>query len=143
MKTLIIGLDGFDKKIAEKCNLPNLESLGKMNLVQSTIPPISQAAWSAISYGANPGEFGFVYHRAINGQFFWDMLKISRLQPIWNSFRHPIVFNNPCLAIPEPHGIQIAGWLNPPSIQYAQPDWVFKELQKLDYIGPSPTETSI
>lgn len=140
MKTLVLGLDGLDLEIAEQVSLPNLEALGKMNLMRSTIPPISQAAWSSISYGANPGHFGFVYHQAINGQFFWDMLKISRLQPIWNSFRHPIIFNNPALAIPEPHGVQVAGWLNPPNVQYAQPDWVFKDLQKRNYIGPPPRD---
>lgn len=64
-KVLVIGIDGgtFDiiNPLINKGSLPNLKRLienGSSGILQSTIPPVSPAAWSTFITGKNPGSHG-------------------------------------------------------------------------------------
>jgi predicted AlkP superfamily phosphohydrolase/phosphomutase len=64
-KVLVIGLDGFESKIAERLlnegELPNLASLrqqGGFSQVQTTYPAQTPVAWSTFATSANPGAHG-------------------------------------------------------------------------------------
>src|SRR3990167_7466735 len=64
-KVLVIGIDGgtFDiiNPLINKGSLPNLKRLienGSSGILQSTIPPVSPAAWSTFITGQNPGSHG-------------------------------------------------------------------------------------
>jgi predicted AlkP superfamily phosphohydrolase/phosphomutase len=64
-KVIIIGIDGgcwdYIDPLLEKGNLPNLQQLidnGLRGVLQSTMPPITPAAWSSFATGKNPGKHG-------------------------------------------------------------------------------------
>ena len=58
-KVLVIGIDAMDPRIVDSLidRLPNLKKLNYTKL-QTTIPPETPVAWSAISTGCNPGKYG-------------------------------------------------------------------------------------
>lgn len=63
-RVLVIGLDGFDPKMAEAWieELPNLRALmarGIHGPLQSIVQPVTPAAWTAMISGRDPGHFGF------------------------------------------------------------------------------------
>lgn len=67
LKTLVIGLDGatFDlmMPLIEQGELPNLASLlekGAWGELESTIPPVTAAAWPSFMTGENPGKHGIL-----------------------------------------------------------------------------------
>lgn len=67
LKTMIIGLDGatFDLMLPfiEKGELPNLAYLlknGAWGELESTIPPVTAAAWPSFITGENPGKHGIL-----------------------------------------------------------------------------------
>jgi predicted AlkP superfamily phosphohydrolase/phosphomutase len=69
-KILVIGLDGATWKIIipmiEKGKMPNLNNLmqkGASGILQSTIPPITPAAWTSFQTGVNPGKHGIIDFR--------------------------------------------------------------------------------
>ena len=62
-KVVILGLDGFDHRLAERFieegKLPNLAALrdrGDFKPLWSTLPPISPVAWATFQTGVNPGK---------------------------------------------------------------------------------------
>ncbi|MDD5678403.1 MAG: alkaline phosphatase family protein [Kiritimatiellae bacterium] len=62
-KTIIIGFDGLDPRIAKNLiqhnRLPNMRRLmesGTFSELQSTMPPLSPVAWSSFITGVNPGK---------------------------------------------------------------------------------------
>ncbi len=62
-RVVILGLDGFDHRLAEKFieegKLPNLAALrdrGDFKPLRSTLPPISPVAWATFQTGVNPGK---------------------------------------------------------------------------------------
>ena len=64
-RVLIVGLDGatFDilRPLAEQGRLPNLQRMldaGAAGVLQSTIPPVTPAAWTSLFTGKNPGKHG-------------------------------------------------------------------------------------
>lgn len=64
-KLMVIGIDAFDPKVAQKMmdegKLPNFKALaekGSFSEMESTIPPETPVAWSAASTGTNPAGFG-------------------------------------------------------------------------------------
>lgn len=64
-KVIVIGIDGFDPRLAERLmaagRLPNLDRLraaGGYSPLGSSIPPQSPVAWANFITGAGPGEHG-------------------------------------------------------------------------------------
>ena len=64
-RVIVIGLDGFDPKIAESMldagELPNLARLSKQGgyaRVRTTHPALTPVAWSTFATGTNPGGHG-------------------------------------------------------------------------------------
>lgn len=65
MKTLLIGLDGFDPDLTakwmEEGKLPNISRIaaeGVFSTLKSLVPPISPAVWTSILTGVNPARHG-------------------------------------------------------------------------------------
>ncbi len=64
-KVIVIGIDGgcwdYIDPLLEKGKLPNLQRLidnGLRGVLESTMPPITPAAWSSFITGKNPGKHG-------------------------------------------------------------------------------------
>ena len=67
MKTVILGLDGATwyilEPLARSGEMPNLKSLmakGSWGPLESTIPPVTGAAWLSLATGLNPGKTGVI-----------------------------------------------------------------------------------
>lgn len=72
-RILVIGLDAATFDVldplfaAEKCpNLARLKHEGVVATLQSTVPPLSPAAWVTTLTGCNPGQHGVFDFRALN-----------------------------------------------------------------------------
>lgn len=123
-RLVVIGLDGatFDVlfPLMQRGYLPNIKSLmenGVYGELESTIPPITGPAWTALATGLNPGKTGiidFLNRRGedyklkavssydLKGRAFWDYLNR-------NGFKIGI-FNYPMLFPPyEINGFMISG----------------------------------
>lgn len=64
-KILLLGLDGFCPKVMEKLmeegklhNFQRLKEIGSYTRMETTIPPETPVATSALATGTNPGKFG-------------------------------------------------------------------------------------
>lgn len=74
LKALIIGLDGATFDICQEWldaglmpNLSRIMARGAYGELQSTMPPISPAAWTTMLTGKNPGQHGvFVFHKPVS-----------------------------------------------------------------------------
>ena len=63
-KVLVIGLDGYNPDLVYGWmeELPNIKRLveeGIHGRIESSVPPITPQAWTAVLSGKNPGHFGF------------------------------------------------------------------------------------
>jgi predicted AlkP superfamily phosphohydrolase/phosphomutase len=74
MKTLLIGLDGFDHALTcqwmESGKLPVLAGLareGRFRLLPSLVPPVSPAIWTSLLTGVNPARHGVFDFTAVEG----------------------------------------------------------------------------
>lgn len=61
-KALVIGIDALDPDVMEAMmeegRLPNFGKLETLSRLQTTIPPETPVAWSAVATGTNPGGYG-------------------------------------------------------------------------------------
>jgi predicted AlkP superfamily phosphohydrolase/phosphomutase len=125
---MVIGFDGATLDLirpwAEKGDLPNFQRLmteGAWGPLQSTMPPVTPAAWGSLATGTNPGKHGlfdFYIRRAgsyktkvVNakdrhGATLWELLSESG---------HKVtVFNIPASYPPDPvNGSMVSGFLTP------------------------------
>ena len=148
-RVLVIGLDGatFDllKPLAAKGIMPNLSrfmSSGFQSVLQSTVPPITAAAWTTFITGKNPGKHGILQFVDIrpspptplpNRERGWGKGGIEvfpggfsvlnarsiRERTLWQLIseagKRLIVINVPMTYPPTPlHGLMIACMLTPP-----------------------------
>lgn len=147
-KVLIIGLDGATWDILvpliEEGYMPHLKRLidrGTKGIMQSTIPPISQVAWSSFQTGVNPGKHGIFSFR----HFTWDegnprmnIVNSSqiRVNTLWDYLsyvgKNSIVINVPMTYPPRPiNGVMVSGLLTPSSdSSFTYPKSVKAELVK-------------
>jgi len=142
---LIIGLDGSSFKIINRFidKLPNLKKLIKNGVsadMNSTIPPLSPAAWTSFSTGKNPGkhgifdfekpgnyESGIVSSLDVKEKRFWEILNEHGLTTA--------IFNMPVTYPPKKvKGYLVAGMLTPSeNSDYTYPKDFKKVLKKLGY----------
>ena len=126
MKLLIMGLDGATfqviKPLCDEGKLPTLNSLiagGTHGVLESTFPPVTGPAWTALATGKNPGKTG-IFDSLIRtgGQSFATRLvssrDIKRARPYWDYLSdHGIrtgVVNYPFLYPPyKLNGVMVSG----------------------------------
>ncbi len=85
-RVILLGIDGIDPKILENLmaegSLPSfsrLREMGGFAPLQTTIPPESPVAWSAIATGSNPGYFGIFDFILRNPKNYLPDLSILRI----------------------------------------------------------------
>ncbi len=139
-RVLVIGLDSAPLNLLERWiyegrlpNLANVFSQGAYGVLNSTLPPLSPAAWSSFATGMNPGKHGVFDHGYRQPGTYKIAPTNGRLRggtTIWNllSERGKIVgvINVPETYPPEPvNGFMISGmdtpsddsiWSYPPSL---------------------------
>lgn len=98
-KTIVIGLDGFEPKIAEAMiaagELPNLARLkqqGGYSRLRTTTSAQTPVAWSTFSTGTNPGGHGIFDFLSRDPQTYLPVLALSRYEQK-NAFALPKVVN--------------------------------------------------
>lgn len=143
-KVLIVALDGATFRNLdpwmETGKLPNLAQF-KANAaygpLESTMPPITGAAWTTFQTGTNPGKHGFFdwLRRDPNG---YNLVPISaQLLPqptLWDMFgNHEVrvgVLGVPVTYPPRPvNGFLVSGLLAPPGAAYTYPHALQSELE--------------
>jgi predicted AlkP superfamily phosphohydrolase/phosphomutase len=98
-KVIVIGLDGFEPKIAEAMmghrELPNLARLreqGGYARLKTTYPAQTPVAWSTFSTGTNPGGHGIFDFLGRDPKTYLPLLALSRYEQK-NAFVPPKVVN--------------------------------------------------
>lgn len=145
-RLLIIGLDGATWKILmpliERKKLPTLEELvknGVCGTLESTIPPVTGAAWLSMATGKTPGKTGIIdflnkktneaklYHTSstdFRGHSFWDYL--SKANKKVGIFNYPMLF--PPYKV---NGFMISGLGSSPSDDISYPSSLKEELEQV------------
>lgn len=143
---VLFGIDGatyavLDPLIAE-AKLPNLARLkreGAYGTLQSTIHPLTPAAWVSMVTGLNPGKHGvFDFRRRKTASYDWELVNSRSWsgEPIWSFLgrqgRKVGVFNVPMTYPPLPvNGFLVAGLGTPPQSQkFIYPDSLAVEFHK-------------
>ncbi len=143
-RLLILGWDGASFRmmdpLLEKGHLPNVAELlarGQSARLQSTIVPISSAAWTSAVTGKTPGQTGvydfFESNRGSNELHLVSSLS-NHATPLWRLLtqrgRRSIVFGVPVTYPPEPiFGVMVAGMLSPFDAEYTYPPAFSDELR--------------
>jgi hypothetical protein len=98
-KVIVIGLDGFEPKIAEammsRGDLPHLARLreqGGFTRLKTTYPAQTPVAWSTFSTGTNPGGHGIFDFLGRDPKTYLPLLALSRYEQK-NAFVPPKVVN--------------------------------------------------
>jgi len=98
-KVIVIGLDGFEPKIAEamiaRRELPNLMKLqeqGEYSRLRTTYSAQTPVAWSTFSTGTNPGGHGIFDFLTRDPKTYLPIMALSRYEQK-NSFVPPKVVN--------------------------------------------------
>ncbi len=148
-RLLVVGWDGASYRmldpLLEQGRLPNVAELlsrgARASGLQSTIVPISSAAWIAAATGRGPGETG-IYGFFEPVPESYDVRLVSsrsnRAAPIWRILTTrglaSIVFGVPLTYPPEPIlGAMVAGQLAPRDSSYAWPSELAAELRSRRY----------
>lgn len=143
-RLLVVGWDGATwdliDPLLEAGRMPNLAGLlarGTRAELESTIVPISSAAWTAATTGMGPGASGvYSFFEPVEGSY--DVRLISagsnRATPIWRTLarrgRRSVVWGVPVTYPPEPiPGVMVAGMLAPFEAAYAHPPELADELR--------------
>lgn len=156
-KIIVIGIDGGDLKIInpliKEGKLPNIQKVfgeGSSNLLESSILPSSEQAWSSFSTGCNNGKHGiYSYIQRVNkdynsfklvdgsffkGKRFWDVLGEHN--------KKSIIINVTATYPPkELNGVLITCRLTPnKNVEYTYPPNIKEEIEKIapDYITKIP-----
>jgi predicted AlkP superfamily phosphohydrolase/phosphomutase len=98
-KVIVIGLDGFEPKIAESMvaqgklpNLARLQEQGGYSRVKTTYPAQTPVAWSTFSTGTNPGGHGIFDFLSRDPKTYLPILGLSKYEQK-NAFVPPKVVN--------------------------------------------------
>lgn len=148
-RVLVIGLDGADFRYIDPLmaagKMPNLQALvnrGVCGRLESTIIPISSAAWTSVVTGTSPARSGiFSFFQTVPGSY--DVELISSLDrktpPVWRILNHygrkVIVFGMPVTyPVEAVDGIMVAGMLAPEQADYAWPPGLAAALRGVGFV---------
>jgi predicted AlkP superfamily phosphohydrolase/phosphomutase len=120
-KVMIVGLDGatFDiiRPLIARGRLPNLAHMienGASGVLQSTIPPVTPAAWTSFFSGKNPGKHGIYDFQALDfADYSFSTVRtdLHREKTLWQLLGEAglrsIVWDVPFTYPPRP----LAGWM--------------------------------
>ncbi|MCK4547822.1 MAG: alkaline phosphatase family protein [Candidatus Eisenbacteria sp.] len=145
-KILILGLDCATPQLLFdewSEHLPNLTALGNKGFrarLESTIPPITVPAWTAMMTSQDPGMLGFYGFRNRSSYGYKDLYfanaKYVKAKTVWNYLSRnrmkSLIFGLPQTYPPKPlNGVMVASFLTPnKGVQYTYPDEVKHELDK-------------
>lgn len=146
-KVFILGIDGappefvFGEWLDELPNIKKLIEKGSFARLNSTIPPLSAVAWTAISTGKNPSDNGFFEYVYRKNNSYTDTGIISSLnvkeKTIWQiaseNNKKSIICLMPLLWPIKPfNGMGISGFMTPSTnVDYCYPKEIKKEIEKL------------
>ena len=148
-RLLVVGWDGatFDllDPLMAAGRLPHLRALrerGSEAWLESTIVPISSAAWAAASTGKNPGGTGvYSFFEPVPDSYDVRLIdsRSNRATPIWRSLSRrglrSIVWGTPVTYPPEPiDGLLVAGMLAPFEADYAHPPGTAQRLRATGFV---------
>jgi predicted AlkP superfamily phosphohydrolase/phosphomutase len=148
-RLLVVGWDGATwdviDPLVQQGRLPHLESLldrGFSARLESTLVPISSAAWAAAVTGQGPGASGvYSFFESIPGSYDVRLISSRSLRaiPIWRTLSRrgekSIVFGVPVTYPPEPiEGVMVAGMLAPPEGVYSWPAELSTELRARGFL---------
>ena len=144
-KVFILALDGATFRALDPWmragQLPNLERFraqAAYGPLESTIPPITGAAWTTFQTGCNPGKHGFFdwLRRAPNGYHLVPInAQLLPLPTIWDVLSHHgakvSVLGVPVNYPPRPvNGYMVSGLLAPAGASYTYPPALQAELEQ-------------
>ena len=148
-KVAVIGLDCFDPHLVFELwrdELPNLSKLmaeGAWGKLESTIPPITVPAWTAMMSGKNPGTLGFYGFRN-RADYSYDRMMIATSSAItddraWEILsregKRVIVLGVPQTYPPkEVNGVMVTSFLTPS--KKSQYTWPPEFRDEIDEIAP-------
>ena len=148
-RVAIIGLDCFDPTLvfdlwrAELPNLSRLMAQGSWGRLESTIPPITVPAWTAMMSGKNPGTLGFYGFRN-RADYSYDRMMIATSNAIsddraWEILsregKRVIVLGVPQTYPPkEVNGIMVTSFLTPS--KESQYTWPSEFRDEIDRVTP-------
>jgi len=148
-KLVVIGWDGatFDliDPLLEAGRLPNLAQLierGRTATLESTIIPISSAAWVGAVTGKGPGQTGvYSFFEPVPDSYDVQIIssRSNRAAPLWRILSaHDIgvnIFGVPVTYPPEPvYGTLVAGMLSPFDTDYAWPPKYTETLRSAGFV---------
>lgn len=131
-RVLLIGLDGATwdvlRPLADAGRLPNLSRFmqeGSTGVLQSTIPPVTPAAWTSVFTGKNPGKHGIFDFQRIDPQTYqFGTIHAHRHheKTIWQlageQGKRSIVVDVPFTYPPRPlNGLMLTGYGTPRTAQ--------------------------
>jgi len=143
-RLLIVGWDGAGFPLADRLmdrnRLPNLSALirrGTRAELESTVIPISSAAWMAAATGKGPGETGvFSFFEPRPGSYALDLVssRSNHAPPIWRLLTArgvpALIFGMPLTYPPEPLlGTMVCGMLAPRESDFAWPPGLAETLR--------------
>ena len=130
MKTLLVGLDGFDPVLTETWMkagrlpvLSGLASAGRFSPLPSLVPPLSPAVWTSILTGVNPGRHGvfdFTVRKGhrVNLQVGFDRKAPNIFEVLSMAGRKVVAVGFPGSAVlGKVSGAVLAGWDSPFSVR--------------------------
>ena len=148
-KLLVVGWDGAPWELLDPLRaqgqLPNLEALirsGRTAVLESTVVPISSAAWVGSVTGKHPGKTGvysFFNPKANSYEVELVSSLTNQATPVWRILAGnqvpSIVFGVPLTFPPEPlPGVMVSGMLSPLSADYAWPPGLADELRERGFV---------
>ncbi len=148
-RTLVIGWDGASYRyidpLIEEGRLPNLHGLmdrGVQATLESTLLPISSAAWTSAVTGKSPSKTGiFSFFERVPGSYGVRVISSldRKASPLWRILNHhgknAVVFGMPVTYPPEPvKTIMVSGMLSPEQADYAWPPGLADALRSVQFI---------
>jgi predicted AlkP superfamily phosphohydrolase/phosphomutase len=143
-RLLVVGWDGASFRMIDPLlaagKLPHLAGLIERGLrapLESTLIPISSAAWPAATTGRGPGETGvFSFFAPVPGSYELALVssRSNRAPPLWRILTArgvpSFVFGVPLTYPPEPIlGTMVCGMLAPPGADFAWPGGLAERLR--------------